>query len=92
MAHTPAPWRMEEDENGDTWIRIPGHDLHICNAEGSCRECYANVRLIAAAPDLLAALKRIADWQEIVAEYGSAGAQQQIREIAHAAVAKAKLS
>ena len=45
-----------------------------------------------AAPNLLAALKRIADWRGIDGENGSAGAQQQIREIARTAIAKANPS
>jgi hypothetical protein len=49
---------MENDDDGNTWIRIPrGHDIFVTEIEGACDQCYANARLIAAAPDLLEACK-----------------------------------
>ena len=58
--HTPGPWRVTlPDEcivtNDD------GHEVADCSAwyEGFPETCAANARLIAAAPDMLAALKKI---------------------------------
>ena len=89
--HTPGPWTFVQGGSGDwpTWnVRIgrgmitlpPGEDMRVMDA---------NARLIAAAPDLLEALKKIAkiedkmvgsDWEEI----------EEARAIARAAVAKAE--
>ena len=64
--HTPGPWRLGEVRHAD--ITEHGYDGIIRNVEGdpvasvgfsgySKKTAYANARLIAAAPDLLAALK-----------------------------------
>jgi hypothetical protein len=61
-AHTPGPWFVVEDENCGRWI-FPNKDGRGFAQDGSylaiCAEVIggANARLIAAAPDLLAALK-----------------------------------
>lgn len=63
--HTPGPWRVDlesgEIEAGATVIgTIYGtHDYPCCD-EDITEECAANARLIAAAPDLLAACKNFA--------------------------------
>lgn len=58
MVHfTQGVWKTEEDADGSTWVRIPGHDIYICNIEGSCSECYGNAFLIENTPDLYKALK-----------------------------------
>ena len=91
--HTPAPWRIEwgMSQGGD------GH--HVCDAsdmgplsiiasvhfhDDADGETKANARLIAAAPDLLAALRGLLD-------YGSLGAYGRAAAVnaALAAVAKA---
>ena len=72
VKHTPGPWTYEGDHTHRQYnIRVLGRDAqHICtvnnlpphvlaNREQSTAE--ANARLIAAAPDLLVALKCIAD-------------------------------
>jgi hypothetical protein len=61
MAHTPGPWLADEDDRPDMeW------NIHVVRAdEPDCRICFmaigsetqANAQLIAAAPELLAALK-----------------------------------
>lgn len=55
-AHTPGPWRVAETTGGKRWIY--SGDLRVAKAASdplrSQRD--ANERLIAAAPDLLAAL------------------------------------
>jgi len=53
-------------------------------------ECYADARLIAAAPEMLDALKAVRDWDEIDANpAGYGGLRQSIRETVNAAIAKA---
>jgi len=64
--HTPAPWKMiraESDADGAKVWQINGH--HQCEGFHSPSDCQlakvysvaANARLIAAAPDILAALE-----------------------------------
>jgi hypothetical protein len=56
--HTPGPWTVREGDGNYLWEvagKTPrGKDRVICRPAGSDRQ--ANARLIAAAPDLLAAL------------------------------------
>lgn len=64
MAHTPGPWAVREPEDGEL------HEIYAEN--GGDLICYpvwtanqqANVPLIAAAPDLLAALRVGMQWSE----------------------------
>ena len=54
--HTPGPWVLDTYGNlkvGTDYVRFSG----LCLSSG--REANANTRLIAAAPDLLAAIKRL---------------------------------
>lgn len=59
--HTPGPWAVESDTD---IVSDSGDFVASCHEPGSdvstARE-YANARLIAAAPDLLAALQAIMD-------------------------------
>lgn len=69
--HTPGPWSVE-DHHAEGWLSVGGPDNSvdlICDllgwqvAEGQTTPlavAMANARLIAAAPDLLAALKMVA--------------------------------
>lgn len=62
MAHTPGPWAIREPEDGEL------HEVYAEN--GGDLICYpvytanqkANIPLIAAAPDLLAALRMAVDY------------------------------
>ena len=62
--HTPGPWYVQDD-HGKRWIETEGNDdtiaeVHRRKRKGSvysCEEAGANAGLIAAAPDLLAALQ-----------------------------------
>ena len=58
--HTPGPWKVETRTRSGEFVRtthITGPDgAHLANV-GPCN-IEANARLIASAPDLLAALKR----------------------------------
>lgn len=62
-AHTPGPWKLETQRapNGGTYYRIYDHEdanAVISQVIGDGRiEYHANARLIAAAPELLEALK-----------------------------------
>lgn len=58
---TPGPWRVGPYFNG-----VYGPDHIVCNMttkSGYIRNADANAHLIAAAPDMLKALKRIAAWE-----------------------------
>ena len=62
MSHTPGPWSAHAHESTDTYtIHVAGRSweswavAHV----GDCTDDEANARLIAAAPDLLEALKNV---------------------------------
>ncbi len=42
-----GPWFLDEDEGGDQWIKIPGHDLFFGNIEGTSKCCFDLARFIA---------------------------------------------
>lgn len=94
-AHTPGPWDYHE------LTRINPRTLHVRNRDisrGVCElsaakwentsaeEMEANARLIAAAPDLLAALVKCED---LLAELETGGAENPELGIARAAIRKA---
>lgn len=59
MSHTPGPWNVYAERNGS--VRVDSAEVVVANANGGSPECLANARLIAAAPELLKALKEYAD-------------------------------
>jgi len=63
MSHTPGPWRFQQDGGEPYWSvdmpRPDGEEYGSANAMVYTNE--ADARLIAAAPDLLAALIRMRD-------------------------------
>ena len=75
MSHTPGPWAVfpkphDDKERFSHWIyeeNDPGHNVGICLCEDR-EESEANASLIAAAPDMLAALKECALQLEYLAE------------------------
>lgn len=89
--HTPGPWTAEQDAGDDDemtgrifsdsgdWIA----EVHTGDGEGSFE---SNARLIAASPDLLAALENLMH----ETEGGQAQCGQQFADAARAAIAKAK--
>jgi hypothetical protein len=100
--HTRAPWRTQGWV--PTWAYIPVHDaahnlvasLYPHAGHGYTREqVEANARLIAAAPDLLAALELIASFggKTLIGDgrydEGAAHAFAQAADVASAALAKA---
>lgn len=63
--HTPGPWRIEDKRSrgrtlisGDGWMRLCDVYTVMEGCREPCPEGVANARLIAAAPDLLAALQK----------------------------------
>jgi hypothetical protein len=59
--HTPGPWQDEITDDGHLIVRFPHHgnstvDIYLGDMENTTGEDHANARLIAAAPDLVAAL------------------------------------
>ena len=61
MKHTPGPWVADGNEdNAATWVFDPSNKVRICTMR-RCEQDWANANLIAAAPDMLAALSALAD-------------------------------
>lgn len=68
--HTPGPWTFEElrGDDGLGYIAsdhadVPcGHIIHAGVSDLPAEENRANAHLIAAAPDLLTALKEVSEW------------------------------
>ncbi len=76
--HTPGPWHYQENLDAYTHIVRDSNNGYVCKcSQDSSRNTEDNARLIAAAPELLAALKIY------VEKFGDTG-------IAHAAIAKAE--
>lgn len=96
--HTPRPWKITEDDYGhEHWLGGDGEGQICVNGwvNGGCkkypskwRKLQADARLIAAAPDLLEALKAIVgiDAHSILTEAEADAIHQQAR----AAIAKAE--
>jgi prepilin-type processing-associated H-X9-DG protein len=90
--HTPGPWTVDKMPACD----VPFRDVNILRADGHAAavaidadinedELVANARLIAAAPDMLAALEAL-----FVATGGLAGPAANAARLAGAAIAKAR--
>ncbi len=91
---TPGPWRYE----GDGWVAVDdrgnqdqsGHCVPICTIRGAqAHQIDSNAHLIAAAPDLLAALEAILPMTGAPHDY-TIGDVWKAQEQARAAIAKAK--
>jgi hypothetical protein len=83
--HTPGPWVVEGD-----WVTDVATDGNICevsmpSSEDEAEQA-ANAHLIAAAPDLLAALRRFMDYGDVFQWSGKQSPYSQ----ALAAIAKAE--
>lgn len=60
--HTPGPWFSQYDDNGFYKIGSEAVGLNIAFTFGESDADEANVRLMAAAPNLLEALENLADY------------------------------
>ncbi len=58
-AHTPGPWNCDKPMHGDThrYVHVDGPVICVINLAGDRLLAEANAMLIAAAPELLEALK-----------------------------------
>ena len=94
QTHTPSPWHTDRKDEGKVIIDLPGDGAILIlgyNTE-------ANARLIAAAPDLLAALEfchtRLFNYQAGMDEIRDPEITRQLNEVAivaaRIAIAKAK--
>jgi len=95
--HTPGPWKIENghiQQSGIAYWQITdGADAICCNQFCYADNSDANARLIAAAPDLLEALKRLAvisDGIYVRMSDGEARLMREAWEKADAAIAKAE--
>lgn len=68
--HTPGPWHVTGDEHGTMITDNTGGQIALWPQQGGTIEQCANARLIAAAPDLLDALRRV--MRHIPADAGGA--------------------
>lgn len=66
MSHTPGPWTLLDDQTfstlGDKRVAGANKISPAIVFGGLGEETEANARLIAAAPELLEALKEVTDW------------------------------
>lgn len=90
--HTPGPWKViDRALNGGEGVSIEAENgyTEVCKVNKSYHSRTANARLIAAAPELLEALKEAENW---LAEYedGPDSGLQGLLAQARAAIAKAE--
>ena len=93
MAHTKGPWKWTQ-AGGGWWVLLGGNGETVCDDGSACGEYNReidpdgpNARLIAAAPDLLEALKALRDK---VADYELGHMDDPEMLAADAAIAKAE--
>lgn len=88
-SYTPGPWKQSQCWNSGDW-RVNHLDEGLWKDVAFCyrgAETEANARLIAAAPDLLEALKRLLDYEDDPPQSGTFGAE--VFATAYTAIAKA---
>ncbi len=93
--HTPGPWYAEVDDDGEFFIMTAGPRYICCGGSVHARmnENKANAPLIAAAPELLEALKFAGPQLEVLHQHYSgsdAAAIFKIIGMCRAAIAKAE--
>ena len=89
--HTPGPWKAESAAGQhDTagWM-VLGRSRLVASVSNLWEDAEANARLIAAAPELLEALKNIVDWFDVKRDLND-GAQSETLKEALAALDKAE--
>ena len=100
--HTPGPWKIDDATDLPLAV-IVGNDESDEDGMGICEigaptqtrdeaapEQFANARLIAAAPRLLAELKALADQFDLWVEHGDAAVEQPDTRDAWAAILEAE--
>jgi predicted SpoU family rRNA methylase len=92
--HTQDPWEVMAHENGSFTVFESAHkknwtDWSIAELNFTVQDA-ANARLIAAAPDLLDTLQRIAEGKVMQGEFSHAKTVVAYQELARAAINKAK--
>lgn len=85
--HTPGPWSLKDDISLVVGPSADPAGDPVATIEGHPEEAFANARLIAAAPDLLAALRALVEYEDDAPPDGSRGAE--VYNQARAAIAKA---
>jgi len=97
--HTPGPWEAVIDSQTPSWVWVAPADWHtrVCRVvlyAYEKEEQQANARLIAAAPDLLAALEAGAEclvsWMEMADPDYVREPDEQVLAAMRAAIAKAR--
>lgn len=97
--HTPGPWQISDNVNNHCgtgcWYQITRGDEYVCEIYAieeknpDIEKHEANARLIAAAPDLLAACEALlVEWEYIERMHGEHGGREV--SMVRAAIAKAK--
>lgn len=102
--HTPGPWTIGDENNAccdvllgtehNLTCSLDRRDNNTCAEVISREEMLANARLISAAPDLLAACQKMAEWEACEKDY-SIGFTERIDlcaeafELMNAAITKA---
>lgn len=95
--HTPGPWSIDSGvylDNKEVGVSNGFRRLAIVNAGAGEREAIANAHLIAAAPELLAALEGLFEHCAMIHKYGgeisNAREADHAQELGLAAIRKAK--
>lgn len=94
--HTPGPWTVNEDTGEiEAHCMVLGNvygaeDFPCCEDDEGLQECKANALLIAAAPDLLEALKDVLDAFDCLGECDCEGSSLCAVCNAQNAIAKAE--
>jgi hypothetical protein len=94
--HTPGPWLDGQDQRGKKRVYAERHEIvRALSTHGTRKlpeaERTANRRLIAAAPDMLAALKKmVADFEADIEGFDEDDVKYRAFETARAAIAKAE--
>ncbi len=68
MEYTPSPWRYIEHADGTFGVEIDGGHQLLYDLEGSCKQCFGNMRLISKAPDLLDILRELTELMDAIVD------------------------
>lgn len=88
QAHKPGPW-MPDEGRDDLWVYAAAYPVCRVRAAKPDHEDWANARLIASAPDMLAALQALALETVNIDPHYTPDVSQETRDMIRAAIAKA---